>query len=183
MAELLISNTDANNLNRGEVVAYYDSPWTWGAKEGLPNYVQLSVPDATIQQVANFLENWQVRFAHEILAQNDQGYRVQIKVDPVWISVSDINKYQMHSKMQDFIVDRHAGVIVSIDSEQMTADLPKPIDLQIVKTEFADIFDKYLNARRYYFDTTDMDLAVSQGGQITLTKAQALNRIVDKLNE
>jgi hypothetical protein len=181
--ELLISNTDANFQGRGEVVAYYESPHTWGNKEGLPNYVHLTISDVSKEKVEDFLRAWDIEFSHTILNENEQGYRIKVEVDPAWISASDVGKHQMHAKMQDFVIDRYNGQIVSIDSAQMTADIPKPVDLQQLKKDFADVFNKVLNARRYYFSETDMDNAVSQGGHITLTKQQALDRVIDKLTE
>ena len=181
--ELLISNTDANYQQRGEIVAYYESPHEWGNKEQLPGYVHLTISDASLEQVGNFLERWQIKFQHEILAENEQGYRIKVSVDPVWISVSDIGKDQMKTKMLDWAQNEYNCQQVNFTNELMTVDVPKPVDLVQMKKDFADIFDQVLNARRYYFSASEMDKAVSKGGKITMNKQQALNKVIDKLSE
>jgi len=183
MAELLISNTDANYQKRGEIVAYYDLPHTWGSKEGLPSYVHLTISDAMAEQVSNFLERWQIKFQHEILAENDQGYRIRVSVDPVWISVSDIGKAGMKLKMISWAENEYNCQQVNFTNESMTVDVPKPVNLVKMKRDFADIFNQVLNARRYYFSASEMDKAVNKGGKITMNKQQALNKVIDRLTE
>ncbi len=85
--------------------------------------------------------------------------------------------------------------VVSFTASSMTVDIPKngvyqtanglsDLDyLKLLKSDFSDIFMTVLNVRRYYFLEADVDTAISQGGQITLTKAQALNKVQDRLDD
>jgi len=56
--------------------------------------------------------------------------------------------------------------------------------LQALKSDFSDIFRESIAVRRYYFLEADVDAAYAlPNGQVTLTTAQALAKIVDKLSE
>ena len=182
MAELLIAAVDLNTQKKGEVVDIKPSLFTWGNKEGLPNFVQLSITDATREQTYNFFEEWTMKYQHEILNENDEGYRIKVSADPEVINTSGLSRSVIKLKMQNFLTKRGA-VSITVASGSITFDIPKPVDLAQLKREFADQYNARFDSRRYYFSATDVDNAVAQGGKITLTKQQALNIVVDKLTE
>lgn len=188
MAELLIAAVDLRTQKKGEVIDTKPSivdgvPWVWGNKEGLPNFIQLSIPDATREQVYNFLEEWTIKFQHEILNENAAGWRIKISVDSAVISASGVGKNVIKQKMRTYLEDKWGFVIQGFTAESVTFDVPKPNDLARLKKEFADAFNTRFDSRRYYFSALDVDNAVAAGGQMTLTKQQALNTIVDKFSE
>jgi len=184
MAEVLIMARDnhASGYLKGYPVVVAESPAGWGEGEGLPDFIQLSIPDATMAQVESFLDDWPIRYTHTILVQNANGYRIKAEVDPAYISASNTGAAQIKTQMQEWVTQR-GGIVVNFTSASMTFDIPKPVDLQELKTEFDDFFNDVLDIRRYYFSTADVDNAIAVGGQITLTRTQALNKIIDKLAE
>jgi len=182
MAELLISANNANTQQVGEVVDTKPDDHVWGRKEQPPNYVHLTITGAPREQVAEYIGAWNIRFQHEILSEDADNYRIRVSVDPIYISVSESGKHVLKTTMQDWVQSNYNGMVVSFASDSMTVDIPKPVDLAEVKLNFADIFDNVLGPRRYHFSVADVNTAISNGGKITLTKAQALSRVIDKLS-
>jgi hypothetical protein len=181
-AELLISASNLNNQKVGEIVDTQEGGHVWGNREQPPNYVHLTITDATREQVYNFLENWHIKFQHEIQVDNPNGYRILVSVDPAYISASDIGKDRMKSEMETWAVEEYNCTNIVFSSASMRVDVPKPVDLQKMKSDFADIFDEVLDMRRYKFSEADVSTALANGGKMTLTKQQALNNIIDKLD-
>ena len=182
-AELLVRATDGSNYNKGAIVTVKPEGQVWGRMEQPPNYIHLTVTEVTPEQVMHYIYKWDIKFQHEILAQTDLGYRIRVSVDPAYISASDVGKNEMKNKMSDWIANEYGGQSITFSYSSITADIPKPVDLQKMKGEFADIFNDVIDLKRYYFTDEDIETALSMGGKITLTKAQALNRIKDKVND
>ena len=180
--EILIAAKDFTSFKKGWPVVIKDSPATWGSKEGLPQFVRLIISDATKSAVEHFLNQWPIKFKHEIQAENAQGYRINITVDPDHVNISGDNRDQIKETMQDFLEDIGA-VNITRTVQSVTFDLAKPADLPQLKEDFADVFDEIFSQRRYYFTSADVDTAISNGGETTLTKAQVLNRVVDRYQE
>lgn len=196
MAELLISANDANNQKIGEVVDVKDDGHMWGGREQPPNYVHLTVTGATRTQVSGYLGSWGIDFEHTIVNQNANGYRIRVEVDPAYISASNQGKAGLKSTMQDWCENEYGCVGVSFTSDSMTVDVPKTppgsatvtsadkgvVPLSTMKKDFRDIFMGTFDARRYKFDPVDVQDAINNNnGKITLTRAQAVNNVIDKL--
>lgn len=182
MADLLISANNMNTQQIGEVVDTKPDGQVWGRKEQPPNYVHLTVTGATRDEVVDYISFWNIRFQHEILVENAQGYRIRTSVDPIYIAASELGKHAMKANMQDWAQNRWNATVVAFTSDSMTVDIPKPVDLAAMKLDFADYFDTTLGPRRYHFSAADVNTALANGGKITLTKAQALARVIDKLD-
>ena len=183
MADVLIAAMDLpSGFKKGYIVQVHESPHEWGLKEALPNFIRLHIDDATDAQIRQYLEGWHIKFEHEILVENANGYRIAIRVDPIYISASDVGRTELKSRMQDFLTSI-SGVIRSISISEMIFDIAKPVNLVELKLMFADHFDTVLDIRRYYFNPADVDTAVGLGGDLTLSRAQVLSRINDKLDE
>lgn len=159
-----------------------DIPCAWGTKERPPNWIVLRLNDASKAQVEHFLDSWYKYFAYEILAENEQGYRVKVTVDPTLISASGANR-QIRSEMKDHIIREWDASVVSYDDNQAIVDIPKPVDLLALKADIYDIFSERIDTRFHYFSEADVDLALAQAGYIEMTKQQAFNRIKSKLDE
>jgi hypothetical protein len=185
MAELLISATNMNTQQIGEVVdtkSTFTGNQKWGLVTQPPNYVHLTIPDATREEVDTYLNFWNIRFQYELVSENATEYRITVSVDPIYIAASEMGKHAMRDAMQDWAASVYEGVTVAFTSDSMTVDLPKPLDLAEVKANFADIFNTFLAPRRYHFSIVDVNAALANGGKITLTRAQALSKVVDKLD-
>ena len=56
--------------------------------------------------------------------------------------------------------------------------------LKLLKADFSDIFREAIAVRCYYFLEADVDTAyILPNGQVTMTTAAALTKLVDKLDE
>jgi hypothetical protein len=181
--EMLIAAQDLNTSKKGDIIRVKDQPCTWGSLHTLPRYIIVTISNATKNQVDQYIDNWPLEFEHEILAENDQGYRVRVSVDPALVSASDVGKAQMRDEMRQWLVEAHGAVNVSFTSSSLTADLPKPIDLQEVKAQFHDFFSGMFQTHRYHFSDADVDTVINAGGTVTITRQVALTKIVDKLSE
>jgi hypothetical protein len=182
MAELLISANNANTQQIGEVVDTKPDGHIWGTREQPPNYVHLTVTGATRDQVRRYIDGWNIRFQHDILAETAVGYRIRVSVDPAAISASDVGSSELKLEMQTWVADSYGALVTAFTPDSMTVDVPKPADLAKLKSDFADVFDDVLAIRRYRFSEADVNTALGNGGKITLTKAQALARVIDKLD-
>jgi hypothetical protein len=183
VCELLIRATDGSNgFKKGYIVVVKDQPCVWGAKETLPDFIRLIISDCTAAQVNHFRNSWDIKYKFTLVAENDAGYRYKVEIDPAYISASDTGRHEIKDSMTDWAVDRGFAV-VGFTSDSMTVDILKPADLPAIKADFADVFDTVLSIRRYYFSAADVDMVIAAGGVYTLTKQQALNNVVDKLDE
>lgn len=181
--DVLIRATDgSNNYLKGYPVAVKDVPCVWGSAEGLPDFIHLILTDCEASQVESFLDGWDIKYDFTIVNENELGYRLRAEVDPIYISASDMGKNEIKTEMQDWATNLGFSV-VNFTSSSMTVDVPKPANTLQLKIDFNDAFSSVLDIRRYYFSSSDVDGVVSSGGEMTLTRTQALNNIVDKLDE
>lgn len=180
--EILIRATDSSSgvMKKGYASVVRDLPWTWGSKEGLPGWIILEITDATASQVDHFMVNWFIKFTHTILQENAVRLRIRVEVDPAVISASDVGKNEIKTEMQEWIENEKGGAMRSISLSELVVDIPKPVDLNALKLEFADEFDAMLDITRYYFTEADVDTVIAAGGHITRTKAQVLALVKDK---
>jgi len=161
-------------------------------------FVGLTISDASRDQVHHYVNDWKIDFKHTLNGQNAFGWQYIIEVDPIYISVSEVGKAELKSKMQDHINNSpywEGSEVVAFTTISMTVNIPKNgpyqtahgldnIDyLKLLKSDFSDIFKARLNIRRYHFSEADVDQVIAGGGAITLTKAQALSKIIDRLEE
>ena len=181
---LIVANPKtAAGWRKCEVCVVKDAPCDWGYSEGPPNWVILKISDATKSQVESFLGEWLTGiFIFSIVAQNEQGYRVRVEVDPEIISASGLNK-SVRKGVRDYLVGTYQASIHEYGDDYAIVDIPKPADLLEIRDGLLDLFQERYAMRRYYFGSADVDLALSQGGIIELTRTQALNKINDRLAE
>lgn len=188
MAELLICADDLDTVHKkGYVITVQETPYEWGDMEGLPNFIQLTISDATKAQVEAYMQQWPIRYQFSLVNQNQDGYRVQIAVDPLYIDASNVARDQIKANMREYIENApegdiwHGTQIVNFAPSAMTVDIPKPANLAAMADDFHDKFAEILDIRRYYFSPATVDAAIVAGGVFTRTKAQVLTIIQDKL--
>lgn len=187
---------------KGDIVSVVTDGGVFGAKEVPPDFVRLEISDATTAQVQNFLNSWEVDFKHTVVAENAQGWRFRVEVDDAYVDASERSKVMIRQNMIEHI-DEAADlspwkgcVTVSFTPTEMVVDIPKNGIYQTanaltdnqyllaLRSDFSDIFMEAIELRRYYFLEADVDAAyVMPNGHVTLTTAQALTKIVDKLSQ
>jgi len=186
---------------KGDIVSIVTDGGVFGTKEVPPDFVRLEISDATTAQVQQYVENWTVDFKHTLVSQNGSGWRYRVEVDDVYVDVSERSKVMIRQNMIEHIDDATSGpwegcVTVSFTPIELVVDIPKngvyqtanslanSAYLLALKSDFSDIFREAVAIRRHYFLEADVDAAyVLPNGQVTLTTAQALTKIVDKLSE
>lgn len=187
---------------KGDIVSMATQGGVFGTKEVPPDFVRLEVSDANNAEVEQFLFNWSVDFSHTLVTQNASGWRFRLEVGPQYLDASNRSKAVIKGAMLRHINDANAtspwkGCLVdSFTQTEIVVDIPKGGVYQTaqsltesqyllaLKSDFSDIFRESFRVRRYYFMIADVDFALTQlNGQVTLTKVQALAKIVDKLSE
>jgi len=148
--------------------------------------------------VHHYINDWHIDFRHVFVAENELGWRYRIEVDPIYISASDVGKQEVKSEMVSLVESGEyweGSRVFKIKSDYMTVDIPKngvyqtasglsDLDyLKLLKKDFSDVFRQRLNVSRYHFSEADVDTVIAAGGTIEQTKLQALNKVLDKLEE
>jgi len=188
--EVLIAAEDKNHSLKGYPKNVKDVPCVWGKKEGPPGYVILRITDATAAQVEHYLKQWHKQFTYEILAENKQGYRIKVTVDPALVSASGLNK-EIRADLKNYIVESYGAQVHRYDLYEAVIDIPKPLTingdpttLQGLRDDVHDKFSEMVDSRFYYFSESDVDYALSQpGGIVERTKAQVVAMINSKLDD
>lgn len=178
-----VAAIDGNVTKKGDICSVHSPAWGWGKNDQPPKRIRVTISDSSKSQVLHYLDHWEIKFQHEIKNETVEGYRIELKVDPAVISTSEIGKNQIKTKMVDWFYNNYNAQTVSFSSNSYLVDIPKPVDLVDLKKNFADIFNARFAVRRYHFSEADVDTIIGMGGFITITKAQALNYIKDKLAE
>lgn len=187
--------------HKGDIHSFVTEGGVFGTKEVPPNYVRLIISDATTAQVQNYLENWIIDFKHTLVNENELGWRYRLEVDDVYVDASQRSKISIRRNMIEHIDDATSGPwegceTVSFTPTELVIDIPKNGVYQTanslsdnayrltLKSDFSDIFREAVALRRYHLKDADVDLAYAMpNGEVTLTMAQALTKIVDKLDE
>ena len=157
------------------------------------------ITDASREEVHNYVSHWVIDFQHVLENQNANFWWITISVDPIYISASNVGAAELKTTVQDHVTSVseywEGTSVVSFTSSSMTVKIPKNGVYQVangltaleylnlLKSDFSDVFKTTINFSRYHFSEADVDTAIANGGRIEITKAQALNRALDKLEE
>jgi len=186
--EVLIHAITHRKAQKGFIQTVMDQPVVWGRRETLPNYVVLTIPDATKAEVDTYTNNWVNTFSYELLGSNAAGRRYKMSVNPKVVTDFGIDK-GFGIEIKNYVVSEYGAVLVNaaVNQEWATFDIPNPTAVgwtlyaQQIKADLLDVFETQVATRRYIFSPADVDIAVAAGGFIEITKAQAIARIVDRL--
>ena len=188
-----IAARDLKSYNKGDIIGIAGRCSTPTDK-----IVGVEITDATINQSLHYVYGWYIDFSHTLVNQNENGWRFEIEVDPAYISASDVGKDELKAGMQDHVESNEyweGSSVVSFTSNSMVVDIPKDgiyqtanelsnLDyLKLLKSNFSDVFKIRLFPSRYHASAAQVDQIIAAGGFIQITKEQALNKIIDKLEE
>ncbi len=197
-ARLIVASEDLRSYPKGSIICIVTGDKPFGPNTET-KFVQLTISDATREEAHKYVDHWVVDFSHTLINENASGWRFRIEVDPIYVSVSNVGKDVMKAKMQDFVTrtgsEWEGCVVQNFTTSSMTVRVPKngvwqtakslsDIDyLKALKRDFSDIFRTTLRIDRYHFAEADVDAAITAGRQATITKAQALSKLIDRLDE
>jgi len=158
----------------------------------LPDMVVVNITDATKAQVENYMEPWVRTFDYEIQAENQNGWRIKISINPNIISELGLDK-AFRTDMYQYLVNVWGAQLFEYDSTNHSyaiLDFPKPLifipdnvekTLVDLRADVADKLEDQVAYRRYGFPESDVDTAIAAGGYIEITAAQATARVIDRL--
>jgi len=184
--EVLIraTNNPAGSILKGSPCVVRDTPWEWGGKEGLPNWVILEVPDAASFELDHWMKPWNLKHKHTVLADTLTLVKVRFEVDDSAISVSGKGRDEIKLAAQEWVEhERFGGVIQTVNPQFIVVDFPKPVDVDEVVWEFGDTFNVAFDIRVFYIPDSDIDAAVVAGGRFSKALAQAEAMVKDKMLE
>ena len=78
--QLLVAATTHAKQIKGAIIAVRDSPTTWGSKEGLPNYIVVTISNATAEQVDEYLGAWKTDFQHSVVTLPDLSKQITVTI-------------------------------------------------------------------------------------------------------
>ena len=151
----------------------------WGVMEGLPDFIQLEITDATAAQVENYVESVRNIISYELVNSNAQGRRYRLYVHPNLTSLFG-GDAGIKKAIRDYLVNDYGAVLVSNTATEGVFDIPNT-DWQALRDDILDLFETQIAPRRWYLNHADVDLAVSGTGKITMTSAEAITKFIDRL--
>ena len=180
LAEILVHALTHDPFLKGSICLIKDSPAVWGRMEAPPDFILVKISDATAAQVVNFTENYKNEIEYTLLNSNELGRRYSLSVNPKILELEG-EEAGLKQEIRDLLVDDYAATIVSYTPATATAivDIPNT-DWAALKANLKDIFEQHY-IDRYVFSESDVDLALANGGIVTITKTAALARIMDRL--
>lgn len=188
---LTVAKAKTGLTKKGYPFRFKETPCTWSSVYKPPNWVIIRVTGATIAQVEHFLETWKKAFVYGIVAQNDNGYRIRVKVDPALVSSSNVNR-DLKAELRTYVKDRYNATVHSYEDYEAVLDVPKPImdgttevTLQEVKSDINDVFAEEFAMRHYLFSDTMVANAVTAMDDdeiLEVTKAVALADVTNELD-
>lgn len=162
---------------KGDFVVVVEDAQTWGAKECPPNFVTVSCPEVTVAQAQQYLEGWDLNPAYEILASNEQGWRVRITSElPGALNEAGIPIATVRSWLEG-----QGCQFVSSTSDCIVVDVPNTADLEEIKEKLNNVVGRPHRRKRWCVSTAAIDWALTQGGvDVPVTKAQLQTYLTDK---
>lgn len=178
----------ADHIRKGDPIEVYPGTYGWGRKETLPTIIRVTITDKEKAEVDGYLDQVVKLFKYTIVAQNAQGVRARVEVDD---AVTGLNFPGVKQEIKDYILNG-ADVEVPVTQVSQTAseivvDIELPDDanrtptLKQMQSNINDVGSEVIVKRRYYFESAAVDSVVSGGGETSITAAQAINNIIDRL--
>jgi len=163
----------------------------WGIR--LPDFVILHITDATADQVRPHLDAIVNTFEYEIQAENENGWRIRVSVNPAITRDYGPDK-GIRNDMRDMLVADWGSQVFDYDNvnhEYAVMDFPKPLmyiptneekTLLDLKADVHDKFETQVFRRRYHFSESDVDQVLGLGGKVDQTLAQVNAKVIDRLD-
>ena len=197
-ARLKIASQDLRSRPKGAFISIIPGDVPFGPNTE-PNFIQVTVTGVTREQAHKYVDSWEIDFSHTLVNENATDWRYRVEVDPIYISASSVGNAELKSQMQLRVTRPgtpwEGCQVVNFSPSSMMVDIPKNgvwqtakglLDvfyLSALKRDFSDHFRTVFRIDRYYFAEADVDTFIAAGRAVTLTKAEALSMIIDRLDE
>ncbi len=173
---MLVATTTHAKAIKGAIVGVKDEPAVWGTKEGLPNYVIVTISNATMAQVGNYLDPWKSDFQHAVVTLPGGEKEITVTITAQFMAAFGAG---LKAKMKTYLEDEWLATFTSYVPTQAVFEVPSGTDLAELKSSILDIFEDWFPFR-WIFDPAEVDIVIGLGGFVTVTKAQATDRIIDR---
>lgn len=177
----IAANTALIPVQVGEIVGPpRNGNGVWGRGDGLPNFIRVTVSDATVKQlfpytkqIINVLKNDNPQIV------NDKK-EVRIYVDPELAGKFDDPKL-LRNNLANYFVQDWGAEIKNKKAREMRLAFPTNVSLVDVRKELNDKFTESLVRKRYYFTNAFVqNVAERPEGKITVTRAELAPYIIDR---
>jgi hypothetical protein len=150
----------------------------------LPDFVRLTISDATKEDVDDWTKGWNVGFDFVIESQNPSQWNCRVEVDAESLDISRRSAARMTPEMERVLERRTGGTVTERTTELIRIGIPKDTNaLPAVKENFNDIFGELFEYRLYRFPVARVDNWIAAGGEVTRTLAQAASYIDFELDQ
>ena len=154
-----------------------DSPAIWGRMETLPDYVRVTVSDATIDDIGKYNQQWIEKF----IVKDSPSKIIIERADAGRIKRINLT----NAKVERFKKDLQALGVTRSDVALVNGDIEinkGVVTLQQVQSIVYDI-ESLHNYRRFHIKNAVIDNLVNQGkDSVTITLAQLEKNLVDGLD-
>ena len=174
--EVLVNAIEHSSALKGQLISIQDQPATWGSREGLPDYVIVIITGTTKEQAMPYMDTASNLFNYSHVTGGGV-HTVTVTVD---VPVKNLGG-GFKADTKAYLEDIWGATFTSWTAPNgpATFEVEDATDLNDLKADILDKFDNKLGPR-YIFSSADVDTAVTNGGTITVTKAQAEARIIDR---
>lgn len=177
--DAMISVFTTDKLLKGQIVVIKDHPAVWGGKERLPNYVHAIITGTTAEDALTWMQKAKNAFTYSAVTAGGI-HTVDISVSDAILAIGNGFKAEMRELILADYAEYEAALISwTPPNGPATFTFLDTLVLQDLKDDLLDKFEDSIGPR-YLFPETDVDTVVSAGGEVEITKAQALNRIIDR---
>jgi len=179
--EMLIRATDNGEFLKGNVIVIRETPWNWGTKESLPDFVVIRVTDAKLSDVRHYTEKWMEDY--DVL-ETDENTKYQIKpkyAEKVTVpSISLKQAADINEVLSSQIKVSSVGVVTKPSDISFPKSTIKKADIE---REINDILKKPYKHRRYGYSEIDIAAYAKDEKKVEEITLKDLNlRMTDRMN-
>lgn len=170
-------NVSASGVNAitQEKVESWLLKWNCANIATAPNSVQF---DFALWDAMRSFGFWEVPLTDVDFVSN--GYNSTTGIGDITITI--LNPQVKIKNIERTIIER-GGTVVSSTENTVRFTIGRSVILTKFREALKRIAEKVYCRRQFYFTSEQIDLAIAAGGAVTLTKAQILNAIKNKLME
>ena len=177
--EILVSATTHAKQLKGEIIDIEPDGHVWGTGEQPPKYIHLTITNATVAQVEQYMEK----------VQNTPEYTVgpvvlgrrNITVSlPNWIRVAYGGNRNFRAEVRDYLEDKWGAIVTVVTpGQEYIVNVADTVVLQELRDDFHDKFEDYIGPK-WLFTEASVDQAIAAGSVVSRTRAQAISALVDR---
>jgi hypothetical protein len=162
---------------KGDFVVVMPDGHQWGAKECPPHFVTVSCPEVTVEQARQYLDSWDLRPDYEILASNEQGWRVRVTSE----LPGALNEAGIPIATARTYLEGQGCQFVSSAADNIVVDIPKAADIEEIKEKLGNVIGRPHRRKRWCVSEACIDWVLTQGGvDVPVTQAQLQTYLTDK---